>query len=83
MIDFKMKRKDLAVVFFDSWGNASTVAKTYKDNFMGRLVNSEILTFEASRGKTCQPLPKAMQIKGTQLKLPGRTKQVKFCHLAI
>ena len=39
MIDFKMKRKDLAVVFFDSWENASTVAKTYKDNFMGHAVN--------------------------------------------
>lgn len=48
-----------------------------------RLVSPEILTLEASRGKTCQPKPKAMQIKATQLKLPARSKQVKFCHLTI
>ena len=53
------------------------------NNSTSRLVSPEILTLEASRGKTCQPKPKAMQIKATQLKLPARSKQVKFCHLTI
>ena len=39
MTDFKMKKKGLAVVFFESWDIASTVAKTYKNNFMGHEVN--------------------------------------------
>ena len=55
----------------------------YNQVGVGRLVSPEILTLEASRGKTCQPKPKAMQIKATQLKLPARSKQVKFCHLTI
>ena len=34
MVDFLMKRKGLAIAFFDSWETARNVAQTYKEKFM-------------------------------------------------
>ena len=39
VLDFKLKKKGLAIIFCDSWSSASLIATSYKETFMGHPVN--------------------------------------------
>ena len=46
MIDFKMKKKGLGIIYCDSWNSAKTITTTYTDKFMNNPVSFTMFCYE-------------------------------------